>query len=308
MKRGDIPVFLLTGAHRPKPSGPGTSLNTAFLDRGINRFAALIKTTYAQWDMAHKEGLFQKLDARVKVLFLLFFVVIVSIKTLILPETLIGFFILILVLLSRLNLVSFYGKVLFFGFLFGFLVALPSCLNIIVRGDVLIPLVHLSQSYQFWIYHIPQTIGITRQGLYGVFMLTLRVVNSLSLSLLVIYTTPFPEIIKALKGLRVPDTFLMIITLSYKYIFIFARTLEDIHLAKKSKVVEVDTAEARNWVVGRMAFLLRKTRLRCEDVFYAMLARGFTGDVALYGCGRMKTKDVWAGALLLSIGIAFIVI
>lgn len=307
MRKSDIPAFLLTRAHRPKPSSPGASLNTAFLDRGIDRFAALIKMTYVQWDTAHNEGLFQKLDARVKVLFLLFFVVIVSIKKLVLPEISIGFFILILVLLSRLNLVSFYGRVLFFGFLFGFLVALPSCLNIIVKGDVLIPIVHLSHPCQFWVYHIPQTIGITQQGLYGVFMLTLRVVNSLSLSLLVIYTTPFPEIIRALKSLRVPDTFLMIITLSYKYIFIFAKTIEDIHLAKKSKVVDVDTAEARNWIAGRMAFLLRKTRLRCEDVFDAMLARGFTGDVALYNCGSMETKNVFAGALLLIMGIAFII-
>ena len=306
MRRSDILAFLLTGARRPKPSGSGASLNTVFLDRGIDRFAALIKMTYVQWDMAHKEGFFQKLDARVKVLFLLFFVVIVSINKLVLPEISIGFFILILVLLSRLNLVSFYGKVLFFGFLFGFLVALPSCLNIIVRGNVLVPIVHLSRPYQFWVYHIPQTIGITRQGLYGVFMLTLRVVNSLSLSLLIIYTTPFPEIIKALKSFRVPGTFLMIITLSYKYIFIFARTLEDIHIAKKSKVIEVDAAEARNWIAGRMAFLLRKTRRRCEDVFNAMLARGFTGDVTLYDCGRMETKNVSAGVLLLAIGIGFI--
>jgi energy-coupling factor transporter transmembrane protein EcfT len=165
---------------------------------------------------------------------------------------------------------------------------------------------HLSKPYQLWIYHIPETIGITGEGIEGVVRLTLRVINSLSLSFLVIYTTPFPEIIKALKTLRVPDTFLMIITLSYKYIFIFARTLEDIHLAKKSKVIEVDAAEARNWVAGRIAFLLRKTRMRCEDVFNAMLARGFCGDVVFYTYRRMTKKDFIAGSFLFATGLLLI--
>ena len=174
------------------------------------------------------------------------------------PEVAIGVFIFILATLSRLDLITFYGRVFFFGFIFGFLIALPSCLNIITKGEIIIPIVHLSKTYHFWIYEVPETIGITRQGLEGVGQLTLRVINSLSLSFLVIHTTPFPEIIRALKSLRVPDPFLMIITLSYKYIFIFAKIIEDIHLAKKSRIVEANAAETRNWVAGRMAFLLQK--------------------------------------------------
>jgi len=291
--------------NKPHPYGErhtGGVARTPFLDKSIGRLAGLIKTTYIQWDAAHKPGLFQDLDARVKVLFLLFFVIIVSVKRTLLPEGGICLFVFVLAALSRLNLVSFYGRVLFFGLVFGFLVALPSSVNIIAGGDVIIPILHLSKAHQFWVYHVPQTIGITRQGLESVLLLTLRVVNSLSLSFLVIYTTPFPEIIRALKSLRVPDTFLLILTLTYKYIFIFAKTLEEIHLARKGKTIEVDASEARNWVAGRMAFLLRKTRIRCEEVFNAMVARGFTGDVVLYGCGKMGTRNMLAGLILLIAG------
>jgi cobalt ECF transporter T component CbiQ len=280
----------------------GAASRMPFLDKSVNHLAALIKTTYIQWDTAHKEGLFQKLDARVKVLFLLFFIIIVSVKRTLLPEVAIGGLVFILAVVSRLDLLSFYGRVLFLGFVFGFLIALPSCLNIVVEGEVIMPIMHLSEPYQFWVYRIPETIGITRQGLDVVFILTLRVINSLSISFLVIYTTPFQEIMKALKSLRVPDTFLMIITLSYKYIFIFAQTFEDIHLAKKGRTVKANAAEARSWVAGRMGFLLRRTRTRCEEVFNAMLARGFCGEVAIHNWGKVGKMDIMSGAGLLLAG------
>ncbi len=305
--KSDIPTFLLSKPKQYDTETSGEVSRASFIDHGIERFAAFIRTTYTQWESAGRDGLFQKLDARAKVLFLLFFVVIISVKNTLMPEAAIGAFVFILAILSRLDLIAFYGRVFFFGFIFGFLIALPSCLNIITEGEIVIPIAHLSKTYHFWIYEVPETIGITRQGLEGVGRLTLRVINSLSLSFLVIHTTPFPEIIRALKSIRVPDTFLMIITLSYKYIFVFARIIEDVHLARKSRVIETNAAEKRVWVAGRMAFLLRKTRSKCEEIFNAMLARGFSGDIALYAHGPMKAKDFIAGSLLFLAGLLFII-
>ncbi|HAM49437.1 MAG TPA: hypothetical protein DCP92_01580 [Nitrospiraceae bacterium] len=300
--KSELPSFFLNKPPRRSVDSAGAVLRTSFLDKGIHHLAGLIKTTYSQWETANKNGFFQKLDARVKVVFLLFFVIIVSLKRAILPEAIIGGFTFTLVALSRLNLLSFYRRVIFFSFLFGFLIALPSSLNIVTRGEIVIPLFHLSQPYDFWIYHVPESVGITRTGIHAVALLTLRVANSLSLSFLVVYTTPFAEIIRALKSLKVPDPLLMIITLSYKYIFIFAKTLEDIHLATKSKVVEVSDAQARKWVAGRIAFLFRKTRIRCEEVFNAMLARGFTGEISLFAQRKMRKRDLVIGSFLLVIG------
>jgi cobalt/nickel transport system permease protein len=279
----------------------------SFLDKSLSHFAALIGTTCVQWNTACQEGFFQKLDARVKVFFLLFFIVIVSLKKSLLPEAAIALFVLLLAGLSHLNLLSLYGRILILSFIFGFLAALPSCLNGITPGDMVLPLVHFSKEHCFWIWCVPETVGITRQGLEGLLMLTLRVFNSLSLSFLVIYTTPFSEIIRALKILKVPDTFLMIIALSYQYIFIFTKTMEDLHLARKSKVIAGDDTEARNWVAGRMAFLFRKTKGRCEEVFTAMLARGFCGEVKFYAPRRIKRVDMAWASLLFCCGILFLI-
>jgi len=306
--KSEIPSFLLSPPRQYSAESDGALSRASFLDKSLAHFAALIRTTCVQWNTARQEGFFQKLDARVKVSFLLFFVMIVSIKKSLLPEAEIALFVLLLAGFSRLDLQSFYGRIFFLSFIFGFLAALPSCLNGITSGDVILPLVHFSKERCFWIWCVPETVGITRQGLEGVLMLTLRVFNSLSLSFLVIYTTPFPELIRSLKTLRVPDPFLMIISLSFQYIFIFTKILEDLHLARKSKVIEGDAAEARNWVAGRMAFLFHKTKVRCEEVFTAMLARGFSGEVRLYAQRKMKRADmVWA-ALLSCFGVLFLIL
>jgi len=302
-----IPSFLLTR------SAPGSfkqdkgTVKVPFLERGIDHLAGVIRNGYAQWKFSSQNGFFQRIDARVKVLFLLFFIVIVSLKRDVLPEMCIWIFLFVLTLFSRLSILKVYRRVLLLGFVFGFLVALPSAFNVITRGEILLPIVKLPKSYTFWIYHIPSEIGLTREGIYGVAMLTLRVINSLSLSFLVLYTTPFHEVIRALKVLRVPDSFLIIITLCYKYIFIFSKTVEDLHLAKKSRIVRgLNHAEAREWIAGRMAFIFRKARLRCEEVFKAMVGRGFSDSIKVYGFGKMRMADWCAAIFLFFVAILFL--
>jgi energy-coupling factor transporter transmembrane protein EcfT len=215
----------------------------------------------------------------------------------------------VLVLISRLRIVAFYRKVLLFGFIFGFLIALPSALNLITRGEIILSIAKLSRPHDFWIYHVPAEIGITREGMSGVAMLTMRVINSLSVSFLVLYTTPFPEIVRALKVLKVPDTFLIIITLCYKYIFLFSKTVEDTYLAKKGRTIREDSnKKAREWIADRLAFIFRKTQLRCEEVFRAMAGRGFSDTIKLYGFRKMQATDLASAAFLFSMGLLFLLI
>ena len=278
-------------------------LKIPFIEKGIHHLADVIKTGYIQWETAAKDDFLQKIDARVKVLFLLFYVVIVSLKRDIAVQGIIGLFVFVLALTSRLNIIALYKRVLFWGFIFGFLIALPSAFNVITPGEMLLPLLQLSKNYNLWIYQIPKEIGITKQGVDGVLMLTSRVMNSLALSLLVSYTTPFTEIIRALRLLKIPDSFLIIVTLSYKYIFIFAKTAEDMHLAKKSRMVgHVNNAEARRWIAGRFAFLFKKTQLRCEEIFKAMVGRGFSDNIRLHSFRRLNLRDWSTGFALCLIG------
>ncbi|MHC1725375.1 MAG: energy-coupling factor transporter transmembrane protein EcfT [Syntrophobacteraceae bacterium] len=126
-------------------------------------------------------------------------------------------------------------------------------------------------------------------------MLSLRVMNSLSVSFLVLASTPFMEFVKGLKVLRIPDIFLMTITLSYKYIFIFTTIVHDMHLAKKSRLAGAERhAGARKWVAGRIALLYHKSQQRCEEVFRAMVARGLSDSVKHPVMQPLQVRDRFA--------------
>jgi cobalt/nickel transport system permease protein len=302
-----IPSFLLEKApirsNQPRQRG----LKLSFLEESIRRLSKIAKEGYLQGETASEAHFLQKIDARIKVLFLVFFVIIVSIKREIVPELALGAFVFCLVILGRLNVTALYKRVLLCGFFFGFLIALPSACNIITRGDLLVVLLRLSRGYHFWVYNIPKEIGITKQGMLGVTLLTLRVMNSVAISLLVLYTTPFTEIIKALKAFRVPDSFLVIVTLSYKYIFILLKTVEEMYLAKKSRSFgALSNSEGRSWVAGRMGLLFRKSMLNCEEVFKAMLSRGFSDTIRIPAVRKLNLRDWLTGASFLMIGILFI--
>ncbi|MGQ9812640.1 MAG: energy-coupling factor transporter transmembrane component T family protein, partial [Dissulfurimicrobium sp.] len=218
-------------------------------------------------------------------------------------------FIFSLAFLSRLTPIAFYKRILVFGFMFGFLIALPSAFNVIRSGEVVLPILKFSRPYDIWIYHIPQIVGVTREGISGVIVLSLRVINSISVSFLVIYTTPFHEIIKALKLFKIPDAMLMIIILSYNYIFIFNKTIEEIYLAKRARtLIKNNNKEARKWVAGRIVFIFHKTQQRYEDIFKAMLSKGFTGKIKLYGFKKNNIYDYVVGALLFIAEIYFCII
>ena len=305
--KSNIPLFLLTKpVSNTCQQGQG-KLKTPFIEKGVNNLANVIQTGYVQWETAVQDHFFQKIDGRIKVLFLLFFVIIVSLKRDILSEVAIGVFIFVLMVIARLKLGAIYRRVLFLGFVFGFLVALPSALNLVTEGEIILPVLRLSRPYSFWIYRVPAVIGFTREGIYGVLMLTLRVMNSLSLSCFLLYTTTFPQIIKALKVLRIPDGFLMIITLTYKYIFIFARTVEDMHLAVKSRLVRpVGNDEAKRWIAGRIVFIFQRTQLRCEEIFKAMVGRGFSDNIRIYGVRKLQPRDWAVGMAFFLVGVFFL--
>lgn len=307
--KNKIPSFLLEKSSPVIKVRGKSTLGRSFVDEGLNYIARVIKAGYDQWELASQKGFLQKFDPRVKIFLLLFFIVIISFKQSISAETAIGGGIFVLAALSRVGLPDFCKRVFFFGLVFGFLVALPSSLNIISGGDIVMRIFELPKAYSLWGYHVPQHVGITRQGMNGVMMLTLRVMNSAALSLLVISTTPFHEAVKALKVLRVPEVFLLILTLTYKYIFIFAKTVESLYLSKKSRLVgRTSGSDGRAWVAGRMAFVFRKIQLRCEEVFRAMQARGFSDEIRFYGRRVFGTEDLLFAFFTGLAGIAIILL
>jgi cobalt/nickel transport system permease protein len=302
-----LPAFLLEQRSPHPPTHPHSVVSVPFIEKGLHRLSNIVQSGYAHWELARRDGLLQRIDARVKVLFLALFLVIVSLKRAVMPEVGIAAFVLLLFALSRQEIFVVYKKIFAFGLIFGVLVPLPFIFNLLSDGELLFPVIRLAHSYDLWTYHVPAVIGVTREGLQGIALLFLRVTNSVALSLVVIHTTPFTDIMKALRIFRVPDTFVIIITLSYKYTFVFTRTVEEMHLAKRSRLLgAVCGREARGWVAERMTLLYRKALAQCGEISKAMASRGFTGEVRLRGFGRMGPWNWWMTAAQFAIGVMFL--
>jgi cobalt/nickel transport system permease protein len=299
-----IPSFLLTNEKRSFSTEDKVSKHhLSFIDLTLKKMAGFIHTGYLQGTLSSQKGYLQKLDARIKIIFLIAFLLLISLSGHLFNLFCIALFFLVLFISSRIPVFNVYKKIVVLSFFFGFLVFVPAALNLVTPGKPIVTLAHFQEEKHFWIYHVPQTISITKEGLMLVLKLYLRVIDSLTLSFLVISTTPFVRIIKALKILKVPDTFLLIITLTYKFIFILAHTVQETYFALKLRWWrKVSQAEADKIVAGRVAYLFQKSWHKYEEVYMAMTARGFSGEINFCYLEKLQKNDMIFLILMLGTG------
>lgn len=266
-------------------------MKSSFIDRGLQSISIIKETIGAP----PPEGPLRHIRPEIKLFGTLIIIVLAttsfSLKTLLG----LGVFLFLIVVSGGINLFNFYRKIFILTFLFGFLLSFPSALNLFVEGDVVIRLFRLSRSYDIWIYHIPEEIGITSQGLERTGLLTLRVLNTLGATFLLLKTSTFEEIITGLKRFRIPSQFLTILMLSYRYILIFSKTVEEFYLAKKARFLgRADRVIIENWIAGRIHFLFKKTKALAEEVTLAMKARGMDISKKSYSPSVISTTVTFA--------------
>lgn len=138
----------------------------------------------------------------------------------------------------------------------------------------------------------PLVLAPSLNGTLGAILLVMRVGVSVSLAVLLVMTTPWADILKSLRAIRVPQVFVLILSMTYRYIFLFLHTVNGIFLARKSRIVARTTgAEQRRWIGGTMGALMSRSFKMSNDVYAAMLARGFSGEMRTYSAYRMVTRD-----------------
>ena len=263
-----------------------------------------LKSIYMQAETSEVNHFMQKINPKVKFISLIYMAVIISFVHRPLAQMLITAFIIMLYIIARLKMLEIFGRILLLAFVFGFLIVLPAALNIITPGDIVINIVSFSRPVHFLGYDVPQNIGFTLPGLRLVTLIFLRVLNSVSFALLIVFTTSFPEFIKSFKIFRVPDTFLMILSLAYKYIFILARTIEETYFAFKSRLSgNIRSSSLRKLVGGRIFFIFKRSTIIYEHTYHAMVSRGYRGEVTLHTQDQFSAKDLLVLLIIIAVGI-----
>ncbi len=175
-------------------------------------------------------------------------------------------------------------------------------------GIVVIPAIFMTSGARVFDAGIgPLHFAPSWNGLASAALLVTRVGVSVSLAILLVVTTPWADILKSLRALRVPQVFVLILSMTYRYIFLFLHTANGMLLARKSRVVgRTSGGEQRRWISGAMGNLMSRAFKMSNDVYAAMLARGFGGEMRTYSDCRMGRADVALLAAVASVGVAVI--
>lgn len=149
----------------------------------------------------------------------------------------------------------------------------------------------------------PLTIAPSAPGAAGAVLFVLRVGVCVSLAVLLVMTTPWADILKSLRALGVPQVFVLVLSMTYRYIFLFLHTANGMLLARKSRVVaRTSGGEQRRWISGTMGNLVGRAFAMSNDVYAAMVARGFSGEMRALTLFHMRGLD-WV-ALAAAAGLA----
>lgn len=257
-----------------------------FIEHSIAHLLSAMEHSAAAEETAQSPGLLQRLDPRVKVVGLLALLISAALSHRL--SIILGIFTvaIILALLSRVSLLTLAKRGWVGALLFSGMIALPAAF--ITPGRVIgrLPLLD-------W--------PVTAQGLTSAVLLVSRVETAVTLSLLLVLCTPWAHVLKALRVLGVPVALVVILGMTYRYIFLLLAVARDLFEARQSRMVgALDAAEARRFATSSIGVLLGKSLQLSNEVHLAMLSRGFRGEVHTLNEFTMRSRD-WIGLIVFAV-------
>ena len=263
-------------------------LNTSFLERTVAALGRTLEHAAFADQSAANGGLLQQLDPRVKLIGALLLIGgTVATSTLEIPVAILVLS-LILALLSRISLHVFAARVWVGIFFFTGLIALPAiCLT---PGTMIARLPWLDWS-------------VTAQGLLSAVRLILRTETTATVALVLVLSTPWTHVLKALRVFKTPVLFVTILGMTHRYIFLLLQLARNLFEARKSRHVgSLDGAQKRHLAASGTAVLLSRSLQTGSDVFLAMQSRGFRGEVYIMDEFKFKTRD-WVALAAIAVTV-----
>ncbi|MFO7170516.1 MAG: cobalt ECF transporter T component CbiQ, partial [Chloroflexota bacterium] len=151
----------------------------------------------------------------------------------------------------------------------------------------------------------PWRLFASDAGLVRFASIVLRSWLSVQAAILLVAATRFPDLMHALRHLRVPQLLVAIISFMYRYLDVLTDEVARLLRAREARSASVPGQPAggtllwRARVAGNMAGqLFLRSYERSDRVYSAMLARGFTGTFRTLNQHVMRARDWWALAAM----------
>jgi cobalt/nickel transport system permease protein len=252
-------------------------MSSSVIAKTVHGFTEALGQTLVSEHTARERGLLQALDPRVKLVGMLALVLAAALsRRLMVIAVLFGMGI-VLAITSRLSLWSLAKRVWLVAFGFTFMIAAPAL--ILTPGDAL--------------YRLPlDSRAITVQGTHSALLLMVRVETAVTLSTLLVLTTPWMHLLKALRTLLVPVEVILLLAMTHRYVVMLMETANQMFESRQSRVVgRLSGPQQRRLMVNTGGVLLSKTLDMGNQVYLAMQARGFRGEVRLLHDFRLRGWD-----------------
>lgn len=268
--RSDVPSWLLE--KNTEDDAKIRFAGTGFITRTLHHFSEVFENEFLCERYASKPMMLQCLDPRVKVIVLFGFMLFSAFAASIVVLLALALIALVYAKLSGLDMKDYCRRVWAYIPLILFIFTLPGASSLFAKGTPLFTVLR------------PGAFG-SRTGLYftapGIamaFRLALRSGISLSFAFLLLLTTRWNRITGALARLRMPLLIVSILNMTYRYIFVMADMAGSMMEARFLRTVgKLDASENRRFMSRSVAQVFLKSHFLSEEIYDAMVCRGFTG-------------------------------
>jgi cobalt/nickel transport system permease protein len=256
-------------------------MNNKLFDKTIEHVIKYLNESIFFEKYTRTSGFLQNIESRVKIIALVVFLIGSVLSKHILTLIIFNFTALLLAYLSNIPLTLYLKRVHIFIPIFAGIIAIPAMFNIVTPGKDI-----------FVILNTPH-ISVTYEGILYAITFTLRVATCVSFAVLIPITTQWNKVTSAIHKLGVPEVVITITNLAYRYIFLLLNFVLDMMYSRKSRVInKLGMVESWKEAGKAIGALFIKTYEMGEDTYYAMLSRGYCGEINHIYREEIKIKDI----------------
>ena len=235
-----------------------------FIERSILGALSFFKEAIFADETACLPGVMQSLDPRIKIVTVLFGLLLVLFTRSIAVLGLLYLLSLLVSTLSRIDLAVFLKRTWVFIPLFSLFIAIPALFSFVSPGETVLS---------------AGGLHVTRNGLMAAGFFIGRVITSVSLVVLLSMTTRHFDLLKALRFFGIPQIFVMVLGMCYRYLYLFVEIVENTHRAIRSRIGSgMHHRKGQRVVAWNIAHLWMRSYALNEQVYNAMVSRGFRGE------------------------------
>lgn len=263
-----------------------------FIDRGLRHVLDAESHALGAEQAASGPGFLQRLDPRAKVVSAALLLVAIAASRSLGAIVAVLLAVTLLAIASSIALRSIALRVWLPLVLFTLVIASPALFT--TPGDPLVTLPVVSGT-------------ATKQGLRTSLFLLSRVLTAGTIAYVLVTSTTWPRVLAALRRLGVPAPVVVLLGMTYRYIFLLTGAAHDMLLSRRSRDVgPLHRREQRAVASAMMGSLMLRSLALGHDVHLAMVSRGFRGSFDSLETFRAGWRD--GVALLLVVSMAALTI